>query len=100
MSTEALMRNQTDWLKEFRQTVPLSSQLKLGGYSQTASSNLTLSQLRSSSAPRVGTSATTGASVMNGETRSHLSSSTDSNLLPSKPRLVLDSSNNIQLLRL
>ena len=107
MSTEALMRNQTDWLKEFRQTVPLSSQLKLGasgGYSQTASSNLALSQLRSSStAPRVGTSAINDASVsstMNGETRSHLPSSAVSNLLPSKPRLVVDSSNNIQLLRL
>ena len=108
MSTEALMRNQTDWLKEFRQTVPLSSQLKLGasgGYSQMASSNLTSSQLRrSSTAPRVGTSAIINdasvSSTMNGEARSHLPSSAGSNLLPSKPRLVLDSSSNVQLLRL
>lgn len=106
MSTEALMKNQTDWLKEFRQTVPLSSQLTLGAsraYSQTASSNLTSSQLRSSTAPRVCTSVINDASIsstMNGETLSHLPSSAGSNLLPTKPRLVLDSSNNIQLLRL
>lgn len=103
VSTEELMRNQTDWLKEFRQNVPLSSQLKLTGGAHSSRTARTTpsapahSHLRSTTGS--GTGGTTagggaGASVM-GESHHHkLSSST---LLPSKPKLMLDSSNSVQL---
>ena len=102
MSTEALMRTQTDWLKEFRQNVPLSSQLKLscGVPSGRVSSNLKHSNIHGpATVAGFGGTAATGvgpASALPGETRSH-KSSVGSTLLPSKPRLVLDSSNNVQL---
>ena len=79
-SMEELVRNQTDWLKEFRQTVPLSSQLR---------SNIS----SASSVPPPPPPTTLHVAPVHG----HLGSQS---LLPSRPRLILDKSNNIQLVHL
>lgn len=71
--------------------MPLSSQLKLSGgvLPPTASSSFTPSHLH-------GNSTGTGVGATPGEANAKILSP-GATLLPSKPRLVLDSSNNVQL---
>ena len=84
VSTEELLKNQTDWLKEFRQSVPLASRLQLG-------SNHTHTCTPSTSAPH---HTPTVAGTVGGQ--QNMLSAT---LLPSKPKLTLDKSNKIRVIR-
>lgn len=80
-STEELVRNQTDWLKEFRQSVPLLSQLRsVGGASGVTSSTL---------APL--------PQPLHVPAQSHTTQLGASFLASRRPRLILDSSDNIKL---
>ena len=110
------MKNQTDWLKEFRQNVPLSSQLKLnGGAHQTnAHTRTTLSALTHSQHLHNGTGLGTGMGMGIGvgnalrgtsvgqsqQPQQRPPPSSGSTLLPNKPKLVLESSNGVQLVHL
>ena len=112
------MKTQTDWLKEFRQAVPLSSQLKLtggarqtNGHTMTAPSAITHSQhLHHGTTPGAGAGSGMGMGFGNGlggtsvgqsrQQRPPPSSSSGSTLLPNKPKLVLDSGNGVQLVHI
>ena len=73
LSTEELIHSQTDWLKEFQQSVPLSSQ-------QTLHSRL-------SHPP---TTQPKPSSLLHPQ----------SGVLPSKPKLILDHGNNVKLVHI
>lgn len=88
-STEELVRSQTDWLKEFQQSVPPASQLR------RASAGC----LRPTSAPPSPPSSSVYPSARRRE-MSSVSTGLEpasSAALPRRPKLVLDDNNNIQL---
>lgn len=89
VSTEALLKTKTDWLRQFRETLPLSSQLNL-------SSGARQSLLHGGSGLGSTTAAVNRSSTLTREPHSYKPPS-GATLLPSKPKLTLDGSRNTQL---